>query len=587
MLGPALRAMKEPSPTARLTLLASPAGALAAPLLPWVDEVIVWRSVWQDLGHLPFDPAREADLIADLRVRAFDAALIFTSFSQTPHAAGYACYQAGIPLRAGASKEFGGGVLSTELRGAPDDLHQAERNLKLVEAVGYPVRDRFLTVAIEDSARARARRVLAGVGIDPAAPWLLVHPGASASARRYPAVRWAEVATLLGERGWPVLLTGVEKERAEVERVAAGAPSAAMLIGETTMAEYAALVESAALVLCGNTLPMHLADATRTPVVVLYSGTDLESQWAPRSVPSRLLRVETPCHPCNLFACPIGLPCLDIAPERVVAEAEAMLVSGQALTPNPLSRCAGDGAPPGKPDRDGGEPPWPISPSPAHRERGLGGEGFSSATESALMPPSWSPPAPVQRIAVVQALGLGDFLCATPALRALRDRFPGVSLTFIGSPWAEEAIRRSSLVDRYLPFPGWPGIAEWPADPGRLDAFLAAARAERSDLAVQMHGSGAVSNGFLDALGASATLGFRPSDKPDARLSWSLPWIEDEPEPLRWLRLVATVGAEPGETRPAFPLLPTDEAAAARLLAPLASRTGSLVALHAGAKDPA
>src|ERR1700730_8247189 len=84
MLGPALRAVKETSPHARLTLLASPAGTMAAALLPWIDDVITWRSIWQDVGgRLPFDPVREHELIALLAAHKFDAALIFTSFSQT------------------------------------------------------------------------------------------------------------------------------------------------------------------------------------------------------------------------------------------------------------------------------------------------------------------------------------------------------------------------------------------------------------------------------------------------------------------------------------------------------------------------
>ncbi len=129
--------------------------------------MIGWRSIWQDLGPLPFDPARERALIADLAGRAFDAALIFTSFSQTPHAPGYVCYLAGIPLRAGESKEFGGAVLTTELRGAPDDLHQVERNLRLVESLGFVARDRRLAVAIPEEARAAAPRLLTGAGLDP------------------------------------------------------------------------------------------------------------------------------------------------------------------------------------------------------------------------------------------------------------------------------------------------------------------------------------------------------------------------------------------------------------------------------------
>src|SRR5438105_15927411 len=102
---------------------------------------------------MPFDPDHEHKLINLLAERKFDAALIFTSFSQTPHVAGYVCYLAGIPLRAGDAKEFGGSTLTTELRSAPDELHQVERNLRLVEHLGFVVRQRRLTVAISDEAR--------------------------------------------------------------------------------------------------------------------------------------------------------------------------------------------------------------------------------------------------------------------------------------------------------------------------------------------------------------------------------------------------------------------------------------------------
>lgn len=330
MLGPALRAVKERSPLARLTLLASPAGAKAAELLPWVDEVIVERAIWQDLGDLLFDPGRQWRLITELSGRGFDAALIFSSFSQTPHAAAYACYLAGIPLRAGESKEFGGATLSTCLAPAPDNLHQVERNLRLVEALGFPARQRGLSVALPAEARAVARRLLAGAGLDPDRPYALLHPGASARARRYPAERMGRVAQLLAAAGLPPLLTGAAKERPQIEAALATAPDAAALVGVAGLAEYAALIADAAVVVCGNTLPLHLADALGAPVVALYSGTDLESQWGPRAVAHTLLRRPTPCHPCYLFDCPIGLPCLDIPPDEVAAAALALAERGLA-----------------------------------------------------------------------------------------------------------------------------------------------------------------------------------------------------------------------------------------------------------------
>lgn len=325
MLGPALRAIKETLPDVRLTLLASPVGAMAVSLLPWIDNVIVWRSLWQDVGQrMRFDPAYELKFVNLLARQGIDGALIFTSFKQTPHVAGYACYLAGIPLRAGESKEFGGSTLTTELSGAPDELHQVERNLRLVERLGFAVRDRRLTVIIPENARLEAAALLARAGIDPYTPFILLHPGASAQARRYAAEQYGTLARLLTRRGWEVVVTGTEREAALVEVVCERAPKAHCLVGATSLPAFASLIERARLVICNDTLPMHLADAVQTPVVVLFSGTDREEQWRPRVTRSRLLRRSTSCHPCYLFECPIGLVCLDIPPEEVIETVEEL-----------------------------------------------------------------------------------------------------------------------------------------------------------------------------------------------------------------------------------------------------------------------
>ena len=232
MLEPALRAVKETSPEARLTLLASPAGATAVPLLPWIDDVIVCRATWQDVGgHMSFDPERELQLINMLSECKIDAALIFTSFSQTPHVPGYVCYLAGIPLRAGESKEFGGSTLTTELRSAPDQLHQVERNLRLVEHLGFVARDRQLKIDIPEEARAAVPTLLAQAGLNLHDSFIIIHPGASAQARRYPVERFGFLARLLTMRGWPVLITGVEQEAALIEELLEYAPLAHSKIG--------------------------------------------------------------------------------------------------------------------------------------------------------------------------------------------------------------------------------------------------------------------------------------------------------------------------------------------------------------------
>lgn len=326
MLEPALRAIKETNPQAHITLLASPAGTVAAQLLPWIDDIITWRSIWQDVGNrMPFEPEREYQLIKLLAERHFDAALIFTSFSQNPHIPAYVCYLAGIPLRAGESKEFGGGVLTNELKGAPDEMHQVERNLCLIEQLGFSVHDRRLHITLTSEDRKQARSLLQSLGIDPTKPYVLIHPGASARARRYPAQRFAAVTRSLIDHGRQVLVTGVEREADLLNEMEAAAPGACYLAGKTTTGQYAALIEQASVLVCNNTLALHLGDALLTPEVVLYSGTEYEEQWRPRTAPFHLLRRPTPCSPCYLFECPIGHPCLDIEPQEVVAAIENFL----------------------------------------------------------------------------------------------------------------------------------------------------------------------------------------------------------------------------------------------------------------------
>ena len=329
MTGPALRAVKAASPKARITLLGSRSGVNAAALLPWIDETIAYRPLWQHLGDgRSFAPAGDLALIANLKERNFDAAIIFTSFSQSPHVPAYLCYLAGIPLRAGESREFAGAVLTDAVSPLPDSVHQVDRNLHLVEEVGFAPVGRELQIRIPDDARSRAVDLLQKHSID--RPFILLHPGASAPARRYAPHRFGAVARILS-REWPVLVTGTEREVEILAAVRAEAPDVPVLTGDTDLPTYAALIERAALVICNNTLPMHLGDAVRTPLVVLFAGTDEEQQWGPRSTPARLLRRPTPCAPCYYITCPIGTPCLDIPVEEVVTVAAALLPVGGAV----------------------------------------------------------------------------------------------------------------------------------------------------------------------------------------------------------------------------------------------------------------
>lgn len=341
MLGPALRTIKTNLPDASITLLATPGGSQAAPLLPWVDDVMVHRVLWQDIsGTWPLDPARELALVEEIAARSFDAAVIFTSFTQSPYPPAYVCYLAGVPLRIAQSKEFAGGVVTEWVRPLPDDTHQVDRNLHLVESAGFEAAGAHLELRVAPDVQVRADALLLAAGVVPGAPFVALAPGASAAARCYDPDRFARVATELAGCAHPatgepltVVLLGSEREVELVEPMLNGGLTAGgrlvSLAGKTSVPELAAVIGRAALVLANNSGPLHMADALGRPMVIMYSGTEWESQWRPRTAlaagRAKLMRRDTACSPCFAFRCPYNMECLDFEPAAVVAEALAML----------------------------------------------------------------------------------------------------------------------------------------------------------------------------------------------------------------------------------------------------------------------
>jgi lipopolysaccharide heptosyltransferase II len=329
MLSPSLRTLREALPQAEITLMASSGGSQVAPLLPWVDKVIVSRPVWQDIsGAIPQSFEREMAQVERLREGGYDAAVIFTSFSQSPFPPAYVCYLAGIPIRIGQSKEFGGSLLSQSAMPLPDNWHQADRNLFLLEFVGFEVSDRHLSLHVPIPIQEAADQLLCQNDINPAQPFIVAAPGASCAARRYPPERFAAVIRQLAARtGLPIVVVGSEREQSLIDPILAanGNRDVVSLVGRTSVPELAALIRRASMVVANNSAPLHMADAFNRPMVILYSGTEYLSQWRPRRAPAVLLKRDTVCSPCYNFTCPYNLECLDIAPEEVVAEVCALL----------------------------------------------------------------------------------------------------------------------------------------------------------------------------------------------------------------------------------------------------------------------
>jgi ADP-heptose:LPS heptosyltransferase len=191
-----------------------------------------------------------------------------------------------------------------------------------------------------------------------------------------------------------------------------------------------------------------------------------------------------------------------------------------------------------------------------------------------------------RRIAVFRALQLGDLLQAVPTLRAIRAGFPDAEITLIGLPWAKSFIKRfHHYVDRFVEFVGFPGIAEVDVVLERTACFIEEQRAYGYDLAIQMHGSGRMSNDFTLALGAKVTVGYYEGKCPD-ELVLGAPYPDDQPEVCRNLGLAKLLGCLDCNPKLEFPLCNEDRIEATTLLRGLPRADRPWIALHPGARPP-
>ena len=342
MTTPALRALKQSIPGCRITLLTSSAGAAAARYIPEIDSIIEYAAPWMKSGE-PHDAAIDFAMIDALMCCRFDAAVIFTVYSQSPLPAAMLCYLARIPLRLAHCHENPYRLLTHWVRDPePQEQvrHEVRRQLDLVATIGARTSDERLSLRVPPADTMWAINCLRLLGLGPGSRWIVMHPGASAASRRYPAQHWGAVARELVERAaCALVLTGNEQEAALADHIREHVPHAHSLAGRLDLGKLAALISLAPLLIANNTGPVHIAAALGTPVVDLYALTN--PQHTPWQVKSHVLFADVPCRFCYKSVCPQGHHhCLEqVPPSRVVSAALALLNEGKGSHVPPFFNC--------------------------------------------------------------------------------------------------------------------------------------------------------------------------------------------------------------------------------------------------------
>lgn len=277
MSGPAMRALKE-SFGCSITLLTSAMGNIITPCLPHIDEVMVCNVPWIKAGET-LSPQETITLVQTIKERHFDAAVIFTAYSQNPLPAAMLAFMAGIPLRLAYCRENPYDLLTHWI---PDKepysliRHQVRRDLDLVASVGAQTADTQLSLQLNENALKSAFAKLTARGIPISESWIIVHTGVSEQKREYPLHYWIQTVQQLQQSfDLPILLTGSAGEAKQAKAIAdAAGGNVHMMAGMFSIEEFVVVIHEAQLVISVNTATIHIAAATDTPVIVLYALTN-------------------------------------------------------------------------------------------------------------------------------------------------------------------------------------------------------------------------------------------------------------------------------------------------------------------------
>lgn len=313
---PAVRALRAARPDLHIALATWPEMRPVLDRMPGVDELL-------DFPGAPGIPERPPDgtlpqWYAGVRARRFDLALHM--YGDNPAASE-------VTARTGA--RLIGGFLPTGMAGDPrlhlpypHHLPEVARHLALLEHLGLPPgADRSLAFPVT----AEDERGAAGVGLRPRG-YVVLHPGATSSSRRWPADRFAAVGDALASTGLRVMVGGVAAEAGTtadvVRRMLAPASD---LTGRTTLGEYAVLLRDAAVVVANDTGTAHLTVAVGGRVVTVFLSGD-PVRWGHFGAGRSVVVQDVGCNPCSFPDCPVDWRCATrITPTRVIAEALALL----------------------------------------------------------------------------------------------------------------------------------------------------------------------------------------------------------------------------------------------------------------------
>lgn len=318
---PAIAALREKFPEARITLVISEECKALAPSIVGVNRLLVMPRGIGGFGTLAKIARGGFDYCVDFTRNDRSALLVLVSRAKKR------IVSFRIKVRSKFRTRFYNEFVPHRMR----DMHTVDYHLALLAPLGIANAAGAIQLKMPERAIAGAEELLEAHNIRK--PFLIFHPGSARPEKFWDARRWSDVINHAGEHhDVDLVLTGGSSlfEQTHIDDIKSKVRRPVVdLSDKTDLLTLAALLARARLLITVDSAPMHLAAGTRTPQVILFGPTN-PFHWRPRESPALILQGDSASPMTEFVPKQPRIPMNQISTEPVINAMESLLSSPAA-----------------------------------------------------------------------------------------------------------------------------------------------------------------------------------------------------------------------------------------------------------------
>jgi lipopolysaccharide heptosyltransferase II len=309
---PVVRALKQYSPSAKITMLVGTGAAAAL----FQNNPHVFETLVSDRSGDQQSLRAMLNLWRELRGKHYDLVLNF----QRSNLRAWFLASAALPS-----------PVLVYHRARNRTVHAVVNYLETLAPLGISAAVQELELFLDDGSRTYARELFSSLGPGNM-PLIALNPGATHGVNRWPAVRFAELADMLLDNrlGKTVIVGGPDDVPLAEEIRALSRTKPLSIAGRTSLLQLGAVLEKCSVLVSGDTGPLHMATAVGTKVVALFGAAD-PTRTGPVGSGHRIIHAAgVACVPCRSRTCSNSayLECMQKITAKEVVDAVAGMLKG-------------------------------------------------------------------------------------------------------------------------------------------------------------------------------------------------------------------------------------------------------------------